>query len=134
MVAAVEANGGRIHGVYYCPHERDEGCRCRKPEPGLLWRAAEQFNITFEQSYLVGDALTDIAAGQAVGCECILVQTGRGRQQLISGGSRQLGRFHVLPDLAASVTWMLRHEERARSVEMPWHARIPFAHPVPVLP
>src|SRR5687768_14500516 len=57
MVATVEASGGRIHGVYYCPHEPQEGCGCRKPEPGLLWRAADQFNITFEQSYLVGDAL-----------------------------------------------------------------------------
>ena len=37
MIAAVEASGGKIHGVYYCPHEHNEGCACRKPEPGLLW-------------------------------------------------------------------------------------------------
>jgi D-glycero-D-manno-heptose 1,7-bisphosphate phosphatase len=134
MVATVEANGGRIHGVYYCPHDHHEGCGCRKPEPGLLRHAAEQFGITFSHSYLVGDALTDMAAGQAVGCECILVQTGRGRQQLMSRRARQAGRFRVLPDLAASVDWMLLQEERARTRDVIVPTRLPSARPVPISP
>lgn len=134
MVNEVEASGGKIHGVYYCPHEHREACSCRKPEPGMLLRAAQQFDITFEQSYLVGDALTDIAAGQAVGCECILVQTGRGRQQLMSGWTHPVGRFHILPDLAASVDWILRQEERVRTYEVPRHMRLPFVRPIAVSP
>ncbi len=134
MVNVVEASGGKIHGVYYCPHDHHEACGCRKPEPGLLRYAAEQFDIAFEQSYLVGDALTDIAAGQAVGCECILVQTGRGSQQLMGGWTRQVGRFHILPDLAASVDWMLRKEDRVRIYDVPWHPRLPLPHPIAVSP
>jgi D-glycero-D-manno-heptose 1,7-bisphosphate phosphatase len=134
MVTEVEASGGKIHSVYYCPHEPHEGCGCRKPQPGLLLQAAEQFNITFEHSYLVGDALTDIAAGQAVGCECILVETGRGHQQLINGRTPQMGRFRILPDLAASVDWMLLPEARTRAYEVAWHMRLRSTHPVPVSP
>jgi D-glycero-D-manno-heptose 1,7-bisphosphate phosphatase len=134
MVTEVAASGGKIHGVYYCPHDHHEGCGCRKPEPGLLRHAAEQFDITFEQSYLVGDALTDIAAGQAVGCECILVQTGRGPQQLMNGWTRPMGRFHILPDLATSVDWILFQEKYARLYEMPWPARLLSARSVSVSP
>jgi len=76
MVAAVTAAGGRIDGIYVCPHRPDEGCDCRKPRPGLLLRAAAQHRLDLARCYLIGDKLTDIEAGLAVGCRCILVRTG----------------------------------------------------------
>jgi len=68
MTAAIEAGGGRIDGIYCCTHDRDEGCDCRKPEPGLLLRAAADHGIDLGRSWLVGDRESDIIAAQRAGC------------------------------------------------------------------
>jgi D-glycero-D-manno-heptose 1,7-bisphosphate phosphatase len=83
MVAEVTASGGRIDRVIYCPHRPDENCNCRKPKSGMLLQAAREMGLELVQSYMVGDAATDIIAGHQVGCQPILVLTGRGFQQLI---------------------------------------------------
>jgi histidinol-phosphate phosphatase family protein len=67
MISEIEQNGGRIDAIYYCPHLPEEGCDCRKPAPGMVLRAAEDFNIDLESSILVGDSLTDIQCGVAAG-------------------------------------------------------------------
>lgn len=82
MLAFIRQAGGEIAGVLYCPHEPGVGCGCRKPAPGMLLTAAERFGIDLERSVLIGDAATDLLAGQRVGCRTILVQTGRGRDAL----------------------------------------------------
>lgn len=74
--AAVEAAGGSIAGIYYCPHMPDERCKCRKPAPGLLLQAAADLGIDPRQSWLVGDRPDDIACGHAAGCTTILTLTG----------------------------------------------------------
>ena len=80
MLKGVAKCGGKIDKVYYClhlPKARVESyrisCDCRKPRPGLLTRAAEEWNIQLEHSYMVGDGITDIEAGQAVGATTIFV-------------------------------------------------------------
>jgi D-glycero-D-manno-heptose 1,7-bisphosphate phosphatase len=73
FVATLRHRGGRIDGVYYCPHRPDEGCPCRKPKPGLLLRAASDWRIDLGASVLIGDAVTDIQAAQAAGCRSILI-------------------------------------------------------------
>src|SRR5512133_3041926 len=82
MVEAVCAHGGRIDAVLYCPHRPEEGCRCRKPQPGLLTDAAGQMGLDLGASYLVGDAESDLGAARAAGCRPILVTTGRGAAEL----------------------------------------------------
>lgn len=82
MLEQIELGGGRVRGVFYCPHSASAGCGCRKPEPGMLFAAAEQFDIDLPQSWLIGDYVTDIEAGLAAGCRPILVKTGRGSQAL----------------------------------------------------
>ena len=77
MRDAIYDHGGRIDGVFFCPHRSDEGCDCRKPRPGLLRLAADIFQIDLSRAILVGDNLTDIEAGLAVGCRGILVRSGR---------------------------------------------------------
>ncbi len=62
---------------YYCPHHPDEHCICRKPEPGMLLRAREEFGIDLKQSYVVGDKESDMILAKAVGAKGILVQTGQ---------------------------------------------------------
>ena len=107
MVREVQAAGGRIDRVVYCPHRPDEHCGCRKPEPGMLLRAAEELAIDLSTSVLIGDAETDMQAGQSVGCHCILVLTGRGRQQLIRCWIDGEQGFQVVPDLDAAADAIL---------------------------
>ena len=57
-----------IDAAYYCPHGHDAGCDCRKPAPGMLLRAAAEHNLDLARSWMVGDAATDIEAGQRAGC------------------------------------------------------------------
>lgn len=83
MAAEITAAGGRIDRIFYCPHSPQEACPCRKPKPGMLQQAAAEMSLDLAHSYLVGDAATDIQAGQQVGCHNILVLTGRGTAQLI---------------------------------------------------
>ena len=109
MVRAIEAAGGRVDRVFYCPHRPDERCSCRKPEPGLLLQAAEELGLDLLQSYLIGDAETDILAGWAVGCETYLVLTGRGRSQRAQCLREERG-VTVAIDLGLAVDDILRLE------------------------
>jgi D-glycero-D-manno-heptose 1,7-bisphosphate phosphatase len=69
---AVEA-GGRIDAVYYCPHGWDEGCACRKPRPGLLFRAQRDFHLDLTRTTFVGDDERDREAALAAGCHPALL-------------------------------------------------------------
>ena len=81
----ISKNRIRIDRIYYCPHHPTKGigkyktiCKCRKPAPGMLKRAAEEYDIDFFHSYMIGDKRSDIQAGKAVGCKTVLVRTGCG--------------------------------------------------------
>jgi D-glycero-D-manno-heptose 1,7-bisphosphate phosphatase len=65
-----------LDGFYYCPHHPDAGCACRKPEPGLLERAAREQGIDLGESWMIGDILDDIEAGRRAGCRTILLDVG----------------------------------------------------------
>ncbi len=75
MLAAV---GGRVDAIFYCPHGPDEGCRCRKPEPGLFEQIGERYGLDLRGVPAIGDSPRDVLAGMAVGCEPHLVLTGKG--------------------------------------------------------
>jgi D-glycero-D-manno-heptose 1,7-bisphosphate phosphatase len=114
MVRAIETAGGRVDQVVYCPHRPDEQCSCRKPRPGLLLRAAEELDLDLSCSYLVGDAESDLQAGQAVGCRCYLVLTGRGTRQLLQSWLHGRWGFSIAPNLGAAVNAVL-HRENGRT-------------------
>jgi D-glycero-D-manno-heptose 1,7-bisphosphate phosphatase len=85
LLREIRDAGGRIDGVFMCPHAPQKDCDCRKPRPGLIYQAARTHLIDLSHSILVGDALTDIQAGQAAGLGTLaLVLTGRGAAQLSS--------------------------------------------------
>lgn len=65
-----------IDGWCWCTHAPDAGCRCRKPAPGLLLRAAHERGYDLRRSWLVGDILDDVEAGRSVGCGTVLVDNG----------------------------------------------------------
>jgi D-glycero-D-manno-heptose 1,7-bisphosphate phosphatase len=59
--------------VYYCPHETDPPCACRKPEPGMLLTAAQHCGIDLEASWMVGDSESDMQAGRSAGCRTVRI-------------------------------------------------------------
>ena len=113
MVRVIEAAGGRIDRVMYCPHRPDEHCDCRKPQPGMLLRAAKDLDLNLDQSYLIGDAATDMQAARAAKCRRYLVLTGRGRRQLIQCLICGERGFAVKLSLKTAVNTILRREGKA---------------------
>ncbi len=83
--AELTVYGTAIDAFYFCPHHPVHGvgvyqvdCNCRKGAPGMLLQAAEDYNIDLTRSFMVGDKLADIEAGERAGCTPILVLTGYG--------------------------------------------------------
>lgn len=70
--------GGRVDAVFYCPHAPDQGCHCRKPEPGLFEQIGERYGIDLRGVPMVGDTVSDVCGAVAAGCEPHLVLTGKG--------------------------------------------------------
>jgi D-glycero-D-manno-heptose 1,7-bisphosphate phosphatase len=80
LEAELGRRGVRLDGIYVCPHHPDGAvanlsvrCACRKPEPGMLLRAAAERGIDLSRSWMVGDATTDVVAGHSAGCHTALV-------------------------------------------------------------
>ncbi|MCX7847438.1 MAG: HAD family hydrolase [bacterium] len=65
-----------IDAFYCCPHDDEDGCGCRKPKPGLLLRAAQEWGIDLRASFMVGDRWRDVDAGRAAGCTTVFVDYG----------------------------------------------------------
>lgn len=65
----------QVDAIYVCPHDDPDGCPCRKPKPGLLLRAAEDWQIRLEESWIVGDSWKDLEAGRVARCNTCLVRT-----------------------------------------------------------
>lgn len=86
METLLGAEGAYIDAIYFCPHHPDKGfegerveykisCDCRKPKPGMLLKAAEDFNIDLSRSWMVGDGKNDVEAGKNAGCKTVLIGT-----------------------------------------------------------
>ena len=98
----VEAEGGQIAHIAYCPHGPDDQCGCRKPLPGLFTEIQDKLTLSsLKGSWMVGDSLRDLQAGESVGCRSVLVKTGKGEKTLAKGDG--LEHALVYADLAAFV-------------------------------
>ncbi|HEB64157.1 MAG TPA: HAD family hydrolase [Chloroflexi bacterium] len=107
VVEHIRSQGGRVDAAYLCPHAPGTGSPCRKPQPGMLLQAARDLNLDLSRSWMVGDALTDVQAGQAAGvAQSVLVRTGRGATQLSLPEAARLGAFRVVDDLLALVPYL----------------------------
>lgn len=93
METLLGAEGAYLDAIYYCPHHPHKGyegeipdlkidCDCRKPKPGMLIRAAHDFNINLTQSWMIGDGENDIKAGKAAGCKTALIGKGEYGQDM----------------------------------------------------
>jgi D-glycero-D-manno-heptose 1,7-bisphosphate phosphatase len=95
----VEEAGGQIAGFFYCPHGPEDGCMCRKPDPGLIDQIAMEFGVAVEGVPLVGDSLRDLVAARAAGCRPILLRTGKGERVLAKGLAPEFADVEIFDDL-----------------------------------
>lgn len=105
--------GVKLNGFYYCPHHPAGAvpayaitCECRKPEPGMIIRAAREHGIDPSASWMIGDILNDVEAGNRAGCRTILIDNGNETEWLP-------GLFRTPTYTAASLTqaadWISQH-------------------------
>jgi D-glycero-D-manno-heptose 1,7-bisphosphate phosphatase len=105
LIERISRAGGRVDGVYMCPHAPEEGCLCRKPRPGMVHQAVKELSLSLEGSFFIGDALTDMVAADRAGIEhLIMVKTGRGENQLASLAASHLAdKVLIEADLGQAV-------------------------------
>jgi len=69
MLSQIEAGGGHVDDIFFCPHTPEDNCTCRKPEIGMGQQAVAKYDIDVSQSYMIGDAEKDIEFGERLGCK-----------------------------------------------------------------
>ena len=103
MCAAIRRKGGRLSTLHYCPHHPDDGCQCRKPEPGMLLAAMRDVDAAPGETVFVGDSVRDVQAARAAGCQPVIVGTGNGIET-----KAQFPDVDAYDDLQAFCRWVTR--------------------------
>ena len=109
ILEKIQSTNGIIDGIYLCPHHPKTPCVCRKPNPGMLIQAAAELNLDLENSWLVGDAITDIQAAIAANVKPVMVGTGRGTEQAANLNSDKLAHVPFVKDLYEAIEDILRN-------------------------
>jgi len=100
MSSMLDAIGGSVDAVFYCPHLPTAKCSCRKPKPGMLLEIAKRFDYeSLKGVYFVGDTYRDVEAARAAGAVPVLVRTGKGIRTLEVCTDEQLDDVLVFNDL-----------------------------------
>ena len=118
MTKELENGGARLDAVYYCAHHPSVGeppyrfdCDCRKPKPGLISRAARDFDIDLAGSWMVGDRYSDVELARNAGVKSMFVLSGYGRGEW----EHQRSTWTEQPDLVAEnlqeAVWVIAAEE-----------------------
>lgn len=113
MMREVARAGGRIEAVLCCPHLPEAGCACRKPAPGLLLRAQEEYGVDLSRAILVGDSVKDVQAAAAVEMPAIMVLCGAARAVDLASVTLPCRAAH---DLSQAVQLILDGEVAVRAV------------------
>ena len=108
LCALVEEEGGQVDAICYCPHGPNDGCRCRKPAPGLLEQISEELQLPLAGAWYVGDSGKDVELGLKMLCRTVLVRTGKGRQPEAKLDAVTRQAVAVVDDLAAAADLILR--------------------------
>jgi D-glycero-D-manno-heptose 1,7-bisphosphate phosphatase len=111
----LEAGKARIDAYYYCPHHPTKGvvaeyaraCDCRKPERGMIDRAARDLGLDPARSFVVGDTWLDVGRARAAGARAIMVRSGAGAEQERSMKPADLNADAIVDNLAAAASWIL---------------------------
>jgi D-glycero-D-manno-heptose 1,7-bisphosphate phosphatase len=103
MIDAVRGGGGRLAGIYYCPHRPDEGCGCRKPATGLLEQVSRDFGRSLTGVPFIGDKVSDVLAAEADGARPMCVGTGLDAEECRRARERGAETFPSLREAAAAL-------------------------------
>lgn len=106
--------GVTLDGIFVCPHRPEDGCRCRKPQPGLVWQAAARLRFDPASCWIVGDNACDVDLARAVGARSVLVETGHGAAL---PGPVRARADRIAADLAGAAGAILEHARRERPAE-----------------
>ena len=84
MIRILHTHDVVLDDIFFCPHHPDftKICECRKPNPGMIFKARDKHQIDLSKSYMVGDTLNDIKTGFNATCKTVLVLTGYGREEV----------------------------------------------------
>lgn len=107
FISICRKNHVKIDDIFFCPHHPNAHCSCRKPRPGMLYKAARKFNLDLKRCVIVGDKPSDIEWGRKAGAKTVLVLTGK--------GMRTRSKLRTAPDYVArslphAIRWILDHE------------------------
>jgi D,D-heptose 1,7-bisphosphate phosphatase len=109
----LKAHGTSLDALYFCPHHPRYGneqyrkeCSCRKPQPGLLIKAAEDLDIDLKSSYVVGDMPRDMDIARRVGAKGVMVKTGYGKNVVATSKPH-----YIAEDLLEAAKWIIRDRE-----------------------
>ncbi len=107
LARLLQAKGGAVDYIAWCPHKPDDDCACRKPKAGLYEQIAEHFGVDLAGVPVIGDSFRDLQAALAVGARPILVRTGKGERTLATHAG-ELDGIPVHTDLATAVDFLLQ--------------------------
>ncbi len=108
LTARAAEHGGKIDGIFFCPHGSGEGCRCRKPATGLLEQIESSLGCELRGRWFVGDSLRDLIAARDHGCQPVLVRTGNGIETEKILKNNNLNDVFVFDDLLGAACALLR--------------------------
>ncbi len=115
MQRQLAAVGARVEAIFFCPHAPEDGCHCRKPEPGLFEQIGQRFGLPLADVPVAGNALRHVRAGAAAGCPTHLLLTGHSEHlRAVDDASIDVPpHTRVHEDLSAFVDWLLAQEAAA---------------------
>jgi D-sedoheptulose 7-phosphate isomerase len=129
MKREVEQAGARVDAVYYCLHHPEAqveqyrvACDCRKPKPGLLYRAAMEWNIDLGHSYMVGDGIVDVLAGKQAGTKTLFVGPRKG-YVFSELERRNAWPNAIVNDLSEAVEWICHAQSRRNAHDQNVHRK-----------
>ncbi len=113
--------GVPLEAFYFCPHhpmgrvpEYAVSCSCRKPQPGLILRAAAEHDLDVGRSWMIGDILDDVEAGHRAGCRTVLIDNGNETEWELTPARRP---DYTAPDLSEAAACILSVDGRAPSAD-----------------
>jgi len=113
LTETVALNGGEIKDIFYCPHMPEDGCECRKPEPGLIYQAREKYEIDLSSAVMVGDNAKDIECARRAGCgRAVLVKSGKDDDVEAELKTRQIFPEYVAEDLLDAAKWIIANNKK----------------------
>lgn len=98
-----------IDGIYYCPHQPDDNCNCRKPKTSLFEKAIKDHDIDVKKSYMLGDKILDICAGNKIGVKTILIPSSDMRENFVPIKNERNNRpDYIAYDFRDAVKWIFK--------------------------